>query len=325
MAKKKGKNGLSSWSEYSVILVDADAPRDLWLLARRQGVGASETAKVCGISRWGTALQVWRDKTSTEPPSDEPPSESAKWGHLHEPVIADVYAQENSLVLDHVGLLQSVKWPWMLATPDRAVAGARELVEIKTTDKEFYKDWANGQTPDDAEMQAQKQLAVTGYNAVHVVALIGGSHMESRYITRDQELIDHITEIERKFWHDHVLTKTAPPATALDTATVADMYPQPDPNTVVELPTEAFYLISEYKEARTEEKNAAARKDQAGNRLKQMLGHHEIGKLHGDFAVSWKAATTSKLDQKLLRDQQPQLFDQYVTERVERRIYLGKA
>lgn len=313
------------WSPSCTVVLGPDADRIEWLKARRIGVGASEAAKVMGLSEWETPLGVWRSKRSTADPVDRPPSEAARWGHLLEPVIADVYAEDYGVQLEHVGLLQSVEWPWMLATPDRAVIGERRLIEIKSTDHNSYHLWADGSTPVDASMQAQQQMAVTGYEEVTVVVLLCRGELQTRHIARDDQLIQEMAELERKFWFDHVLTGDAPGVTCKDARHLLEMFPEPAPKAELELPVEAHYLIADYREAQAEIKEAKNRADLAANQLKMMMGTNEVGTLNGSQAFTWKASQVQKFNRDAFEVDHPELAQQYTQTKSERRIRIGKA
>ena len=38
--------------------------KESWLKLRKNGIGASEAAAACGLSRWKSPLEVWKDKVT---------------------------------------------------------------------------------------------------------------------------------------------------------------------------------------------------------------------------------------------------------------------
>ena len=42
--------------------------REQWLKERKRGVGGSDVGKVLGVSEWGTAVDVWLEKTGRTAP-----------------------------------------------------------------------------------------------------------------------------------------------------------------------------------------------------------------------------------------------------------------
>jgi predicted phage-related endonuclease len=61
-----------------------------WLQYRRLGIGGSDLAAICGISKWRTPVHVYLEKLG-EAPEDQM-SEAAEWGTRLEPLIADKLA-----------------------------------------------------------------------------------------------------------------------------------------------------------------------------------------------------------------------------------------
>ena len=58
-----------------------------WLAARRKGVGGSDSAAVCGLSRYSSPLEVWLQKTGRKPAT--PDNEAMQWGRLLEPIVRE--------------------------------------------------------------------------------------------------------------------------------------------------------------------------------------------------------------------------------------------
>lgn len=306
------------WSRQSVLVLPPDAPREQWLAARRDGIGASDASAVLGISKWATPMRVWAEKTGMVPGDDA--GNAAKMGHLLEPVVADWFAAEYSLPLAPVGLLRSVERPWQMATPDRAIVGADQLVEIKTTASHMGDEWADGQTPDHAELQVQHQLAVTGFSSAYVVVMIGGQWPEVRHIQRDEMLIADLNALEEKFWTGHVLTQVAPPATSDDADTLAALFPSAIKGKQVELPADAEQWIADYQAAHLREKEAKGHKKAAANLIRQALGDAQVGTIYGKEVVSWPEIETTKFDQKLMEEKAPKLYSRYQSTTYSRRL-----
>ncbi len=99
-------------------VLPADADRDTWLTARRDGIGSSDVPPILGVSDYTTAVHVYRDKRG-ELVDDA--GEAALWGHLLEEPVAREWARRQRSVIQRVGLVARVDEPWMRATLDRQV------------------------------------------------------------------------------------------------------------------------------------------------------------------------------------------------------------
>lgn len=106
----------------AVLLCPPGADRDVWLKARRAGIGASEIGVVLGISPYDSPFSLYYKKLYGWETPDNPDMEA---GRRMEGAIcdwaADVIDPMQTLVVRPAGLYQSAERPWQLATPDRLV------------------------------------------------------------------------------------------------------------------------------------------------------------------------------------------------------------
>lgn len=299
-----------TWADHADLLVGADASTKDWLIARKSGVGASDTSGIMQVNDRSSPLKVWAEKLGKIP--EFLGNADTERGNFWEPWLAAWFAKEHQVSLYQVGLLRSKEWPWMLATPDRLVKGFPELVEIKTS-KDFpalRSPWADGQISDHAETQVQHQLAVTGYKVGWVVVMIGCDPPFVRQVRRDDTHIEQIVEQTRQFWDDFVNTGREPQALPQDSDVVDQLHRANLPSPV-ELPVEAYGWIMEHRHAKAAEKAAKKKKDQAANVLRQMLGDADHGIMDDRELVRVSTQTTQRLDTARLKEEAPDIYLQY--------------
>lgn len=131
---------------FDVVCDSRDRPK--WLRARRQTIGASESAVVLGCSPWSSQLALWMEKTGrTEGNPELDSAEYVFWGNQLEDAIIAGYAKRSARTAIPFGLLlASTRWPWLSATPDAlctddpeaskcAAPIARTLGQIRTAMK----------------------------------------------------------------------------------------------------------------------------------------------------------------------------------------------
>jgi putative phage-type endonuclease len=190
---------------YIVLTSEANTPE--WIGHRKGHLGASEVACVLGLSKWSTPLGLYSDKLS--PALDDHMDERQEWGHRLEPAIAQWIADtQNITVLPSPGLLRSVEFPWLGATPDR-VTDKGEPVELKNSDFFMAKEWEDG-VPDNYMIQVLVQMIVLGAKRGYLGVLHGGNRPEFFPIEWDQGIVDQIIRITKAFWYDHIVAKVAP-------------------------------------------------------------------------------------------------------------------
>ncbi len=187
-----------------------DITQEEWLKLRSQGIGGSDAAAVCGLSRWKSPTELWLEKTEQAKPKE--PGEAAYWGKRLEPIIREEFSLRTGInVKAKKAILQHPFSPFMLANIDGIVTDpdyGEGLFEAKTTGLYFKKEWTNG-IPGEYMLQVQHYLAVTGYTFCYVAVLIGGNQFKWKLIYRNDEVISFLIELESRFW-ESVLSMSPP-------------------------------------------------------------------------------------------------------------------
>lgn len=214
-------------TEQAVEVVPAGAPRDVWLAARQNGIGASEAAAVLGLSPWDSRFALyWRKRGVL---GGVEATEQMRWGTILEAPIAEEFARRHPTVrLERAGLCANLSRPWQLATPDRLVrdpdegcdcpaAGCRReglctaagavtaVVECKIDDAHHAHAWGEAGTDDipvQYRCQVLQQLDVLGVELAYVAVLIGGTDYREYLIEYDEAEAKFIREHVDQFWLD---------------------------------------------------------------------------------------------------------------------------
>lgn len=268
-------------------VVEPYATEAEWLAARRSGIGASEIAAVLGLSRYGSPMSVWLDKLGLAEPGDE--HERLRWGKRLQRPIADGFIEETGRTILDPGpytLLRSVRYPWLVATPDyftaRPDVATPGVLDVKNASAYAKRDWLD-EPPVPYQLQIQGQLIVSGLDWGTLVALIGGAELLYADLTVHAAAVDVILTETETLWR-HVQAETPPPVidgSAATTAAIRRLYPKTDAGPIVRLPDAAVawdrtILAGELEiERLTEEVNAAK------NALRVAIGNHEAGGVPG--------------------------------------------
>jgi putative phage-type endonuclease len=182
---------------------------------RSQFIGASEAAAACGVSPYRTPLDVYREKLEG---SDFEGNFATKCGNLFEPVIIELYNDQNDIVVAYGYESQipqlSPENPFMGATPDalayycskgesHEVADFAWPVECKAFNPMRRREFGEDGSPDvplDCLFQCQQQMAVLDASRCDLAVLFGVNDFHVYHIERDDKLIEQIIEIETKLW-----------------------------------------------------------------------------------------------------------------------------
>ena len=309
-----------------VVTSTENLPYEDWLEYRKRGIGGSDAAVVCGISRYKSPVELWLEKTDQIPTQEA--GEAAYWGTQLEALVRAEFTKRTGIGISLVKqLLQSEEYPFMLANldgvcehPDLGMC----IFEAKTASA-YKAGEREDSIPAEYMLQVQHYLEVTGYNAAYIAVLIGGNTFRWKLIERDDELISMLIELESAFWN-HVRERTAPPLDGSDASArfLAERFPNSVPRSEIALPDTAAELLIQYDQACEQLEAVTEQKQQAENRLKQMMGEHEIG-TSGDRIITWKSVSQERLDSKTLKAEHPALYKRYTNKTSYRRFSIKAA
>lgn len=193
--------------------------RGEWLALRKQGIGGSDMGKILGVSEWGTAVDVWLEKTGRRP--DAPENEAMWIGRELEDAVARRYAGEkcvrvvrhNFILIDDdfhlVGNLDRLVKEWA----NVAVAHKGEVrtplgLEVKTSGGA---PWA--EVPEHYKAQVHTYMALApSIMRFDVAVLFYGMAKEFRVFSepRDDAIVAGLRMRCREWWERHVLGDAAP-------------------------------------------------------------------------------------------------------------------
>ena len=299
-----------------IVAKTTEITHEEWLATRLKGIGGSDCAAVCGLSRYSSPLDIWLQKTERKPAT--PDNEAMYFGRLLEPVIRQEFAcrmSERLSVKECPYILQSREHPFMIANIDGSVTeadGTKCVLEIKATNSFMTaKDIEDG-LPVEWYCQVQHYLAVTGLPKAYIVALIGGNKLQWQVVDRDEETIQTLIALESHFWSEYVLKDAPPPVDANSGDALALLYPKSTESSVT-LPIEADELVAQYLEIKKAEDDIKTAKTICENKLKALLKDSETGITSSGYVVTWKSYNQSRLDSTKLKAIHPDIVTQFTS------------
>lgn len=309
-----------------ILASTADMPYEDWLEYRKQGIGGSDAAVVCGISRYKSPVELWMEKTNQLPYQEV--GEAAYWGTQLEALVRSEFTKRTGIEVNMVNqLLQSEEHPFMLANldgvcehPDYGTC----IFEAKTASAYKAGEWEDA-IPDEYQLQLQHYMAVTGHKAAYIAVLIGGNTFRWKLVERDEELIAMLISFETVFW-GHMQDLTPPPLDGSDASAqfLSEQFPNSVSKSQIQLPASAVELLAQYEEACEQLEVVTEQKQRAENLLKQMLGENEEGTA-GDRVIAWKSISQERLDSRTLKAEHPTLYQKYANKTSYRRFTVKAA
>lgn len=323
------------------ILVGTEGlPREQWLEYRRKGIGGSDAAAVLGISPFRTGRDLYYDKLNIVTADDAENWVQLEVGTLLEPLVAKIFAHKTGYkIYRRPFMFRHPQYPWMLADLDYMVElsdGTSAILEIKTTNYNAKDNWwYNGEeiVPIYYESQGRHYMAVMNIDRVYFCCLYGNSEDEAiiRRIDRDMAYEEELIALERDFWENHVLTKTPPPYVEADGDLILEslrrkLGPADKDAPPVLLGQPQFGQLSMLLSLQEQKKTLSADVNKLEKDIKRLKGMliEKMGTsctaVYNGLAESYtitynpvRSAGISKDALERLKDEHPDIYDQYVT------------
>ena len=210
----------------------------------------------------------------------------------------------------------------MLANVDRLIVGKKEGLECKVTNSYAKKEWED-EIPIYYEIQCHHYMAVTGYKAWWIACLIGNEKFVYKRIERDEEVIKNLIKIERDFWENYVIPRQMPAPDGSDAATeiIKKMYPNSNPEQVIELPKSYESKLQRLDEIKELISKLDKEKKQLEQEIQVKMGENEIA-IIGDRRVTWKTIHSNRFDSKRFKQDYPDLYKKYTNETSYRKFQI---
>jgi len=292
---------------------------------RKNIIGGSDIAAICGMSRWGTALSLWAEKTGRIEQPDLSDNEAVEMGTDLEDFVAKKFMQRSGKKIRRDRrMFKHPVYSHFVAHIDRRVVGTDELLECKTCSAWKAKEWEDEEIPQEYICQVQWYLGILGMSKGYIAVLIGGQKFVWKEIDFESELFELMIEKAKKFWQ-MVKDDMPPVAIAGDKDTLSDLYPG-EKDTELDLD---FFLeddiaeleekISEFENTKKEIKIITKREETLQNQITQIMQNCEVANLP-HYKITWKSQTTNRLDTKKLKAENQDIYDKYCVES-EKRVF----
>lgn len=299
------------------------ASREEWLGARR--IGASDVAKILGVSPHGTAWDVWRslrgEKRDRSGLADKARGNRFEWMALKAYGMAHNRATQG--LPPHALFVGSERWA--TATPDAfafdAQLGQWGLVEAKT-DRHAHGRWSEEDLqierwsedyatalPREYALQGYAQLWVLDAPWVDVACLTPFYELRTVRLLRDLEVEAALVGALRGWWVRHIEGGEPPPLDGSDAATRHLAAAHAQSNGLIRPATaEEVALAVQYEQWRTAEKLAEQERRRLGQILLAQVGDSkglQIGERGRVLAV--RQSGRARLDEAALLERHPEI------------------
>ena len=297
--------------------------KESWLQYRKQGIGGSDAGAVCGLNPYRTAIQVYYDKTSDE--IEEIDNEAMRQGREFEDYVAERFCEASGKKVRRANAMYyDEKNPFMLADVDRMVVGENAGLECKTASPYMAEKWEDGKIPLSYQIQCHHYMSVCNTEAWYIAVLIYGKEFKYYRIERDEQVIADLIRIEKEFWREHVMKRVMPDPDGSKTAdaAIAERFKI---SRDITIPLSGFDArLKRREELLSVMGHMEAEKRQIDQELKLYLGDAEMAE-NEHYRVSWKNVSRSSLDERRLKEEQPEVYEKYRRVTTSRRFTVKAA
>lgn len=281
-----------------------------WLCYRKMGITGTDAGAIVGLNPYTSAFQVFQDKLNDE--IAEYDNESMRQGRDLEEYCAQRFTEETGLKIRRANAIyQNEEHPIMLADFDRLIVGEKAGLECKTVSPYSADKWADGEILAHYQMQIQHYLAVSGYDAWYIAALIFGKEFIVRKIERDEDLIRNLIIIEERFWNENIMKGIMPDPDGTKNCTelISKYYFKSDKSKAIEL---IGYddMLHRRQELITLIDKMEKEKTSIEQKVKMEMQDASLATTD-EFKISWNSYASKKLDTKRLKEEEPEIYEKY--------------
>lgn len=280
-----------------------------WLMYRKRGIGGSDAGAVCGLNPYRTAMQVYEDKTTDF--IEEIDNEAMRQGREFEDYVARRFMEATGKKVRRSNFMYyDEEYPFMLADVDRMIVGENAGLECKTASPYLADQWKDGRIPISYQIQCHHYISVCNADAWYIAVIIYGREFRYYRIERDEEAILDLRQIEKNFWENHVLKRRLPRPDGSELAdkVISGYFRQSMKETK---PLTGFdEKLDRRQELEVLLEEMTTEKKQIEQELKLYLGEAEAAE-NANYRVSWKSVSSQRIDEKRLKEERPEVYEQY--------------
>lgn len=280
---------------------------------RNKFIGGSDVAAILGLNRYKTAYEVWEEKKHNIKTFEG--NQATEWGKKLEPVIIAHFEQVNNVkVFDNNARYISKEYDFLGCHPDGicTINNENVLIEVKTVSTDAFKFWGN-ELPLEYYCQVQHNLNVLGLIKAKFIYLV----LDSRYygeieISYDKEYAESVQKFLVKWWNEYIIGDNTPIKTVTD-------YEKENPEVkMVEADDETAKKHTELIELKAKIKELETQKEAIEDFLKLKIGDATDLMYGLNTIATWRPQTKVTVDTKKLKEELPETFLKYATEKTSR-------
>lgn len=311
-------------------------------------LGGSDAAAVMGLSPWETPVELWQAKTGRKPKSlivDPAAEKRYARGHKLEPFIRDMAVDKlremglqvellacNERYIDPEHPFLSCEIDFELRLTGEIEIGGRPVVfdgehinaDAKSVTGFARKKWGEEDTEDvpiEYAAQFMHGLMVTGRRFCLVAALRSFDDVDVYWTVRDDETIAAMRPKLVDFWVNHVQADVPPDPLKFDD--IKALFPL-DNGQAAEASQDIADKVEQLREIKARIREFEEAEEALKFEIADFISPNALLTFGGKEIASWKGQGDTRLDEKALKAEHPELFAKYLRTKTIRVLRLKK-
>jgi putative phage-type endonuclease len=284
-------------------------------------IGGSDVAAILGVSPWKTPHELWLQKTGRAPREEVTPEQQKRFdrGHRLEPVVLQMLIDRLQDDGHEVELLRTnerytdAEHPFMACEIDFELMLDGEHIngDCKTVHPFAAKKWGEEGTdevPIEYAAQFMHGLGITGRRRCIVATLIGMDDLLIYFVDRDDETIAGIRQRVAQYWNECVLADVPPDPIDFDDCKA--IYAKSNGGSI-EATSEIRDAVFNLKAAKQKIKSLEETEKELSYRITAFMQPNATLTFGGNPIATWNNQNDTRIDQKLMKEDAPDLFAKY--------------
>lgn len=284
-------------------------------------IGGSDVAAILGVSPWKSPHELWLQKTGRAPKEEITPEQQKRFdrGHRLEPVVLDMLLDRLRDDGHEVELIcrneryQDAEHPFMSCEIDFELMLDGEHIngDCKTVHPFAAKKWGEEGTdevPIDYAAQFMHGLGITGRRRCIVATLIGMDDLLIYFVDRDEDTITGIRGRVVEFWNECVIADVAPDPIDFDDCKA--IYAKSNSGSI-EATSEIRDCVFNLADVKAKLKSLERTEEELSYRITAFMQPNATLTFGGNVIATWNNQEDTRVDQKFLKEDAPDLYAKY--------------
>ena len=291
-------------------------------LKRRNGIGGSDVAAICGLSSYKSPIDIYFQKTLDD--LEDVSNDNIWWGNALEEVIVNKYIDTYPQKVLFPDTIEDKEIPFMFANVDGILEDGAVL-EAKNVGKFTSSKWGQPYSDDipvEYFLQVAHYVRICKAPYAHIAAYFGGADFRVYEYRPNKDIENMIVKKCSTFWNDHVLKQVPPPA--INYGDQLKLYKDALKDSSKEISSEIFSNLINYKEIQQSIKKLEEEAETIKSSICAFMENDEVLRsADGKTLASWKNQKTCRFDLKKFKNEQNNIYVNYLNEKTSRVLRIG--